>query len=293
MNTTQNSQQNPYHQPAPPRGQQPGGSPRRGSGTSSEEPTPPKPPKVGRPDGLAKNLKEAPQNVQWGVGAWLITALFQIGHALVQFTANIMDSRALHAEVKKQLEDGNGGLGIGQLAHLTGMSEEESISHVVTMTNITMTGWLIFVPLVCAWLAWRAGRGGNYSRMFLSVGSLYLGLSAVMVVFSSAPNSMNVLLALMAGVFTILSGVTAVLGLYFMTRPSNAEWLGMPSNKEFQEYRKELQKYEEEQKKLKDKKKAEKDGQRRNTRKNPDNQQNNQSNHPNTHHNNHQNNHRP
>lgn len=223
---------------------------------------PPKPPKVGRPDGLAPNLKEAPEDVRWAVMAWLITAGLQILYALVQFASNVMDSRALYAQVKKQLEGDGGGLSLSQLAKLTGSNEQDSINQVVTMTNVMMTLWMVLAAVLCAWLATRAGRGGNYSRMFLSVGSLYLALNAILAVFSSAPATMNVGVALVAGIVTILSGVVAVVGLYFITRPGNAEWLGVPSAKEVEEYRKEFLQYQKQVEAEKKEKKEQQKGQK-------------------------------
>lgn len=206
---------------------------------------PPKPPKVGRPDGLAPSLKEAPEDVRWAVLAWVITAGLQILYALVQFAANAVDSRTLYSQVKQQMEGDGGGLNLSQLANLTGNSEQDSINQVVMMTNVMMTLWMVLAAVICAWLATRAGRGGNYSRMFLSVGSVYLALTGLLAVFSSAPATMNVGLALLSGILTILSGVVAVVGLYFITRPGNAEWLGVPSAKQVEEYRKEFMQYQE------------------------------------------------
>lgn len=205
---------------------------------------PPKPPKVGRPDGLAPNLKDAPEDVRWGVLAWVITAALQMLYALVQFVANLTDSRALYAQIKQQLDGEGSGPNVAKLLKITGANEQDSINQLVTLTNLMMTGWMIFIAVLCAWLATRAGRGGNYSRMFLTVGSIYLAINAILAVFSSAPDTMNVGIALAVGVLTILSGVVAVVGVYFMTRPGNAKWLGIPSAKQIDEYRKQLQHYQ-------------------------------------------------
>src|SRR5699024_976351 len=128
----------------------------------------PKPPKVGRPDGLAPSLKDAPENVRLGVRAWLAVSGLQILYALVQFVANLSDDRDLRRTVTKTLEEGAG--------VPDEVQQNVSIDTLVLGTNALTTAWLISAALIRAWLTLRAGRGAVYSRMFLNVGSVYLML---------------------------------------------------------------------------------------------------------------------
>ena len=82
-----------------------------------QTPKPPKPPKVGRKDGLAPNLKEAPEDVRYGVWAWLSVAVFQLLASVVQFVANIVDPRAL-TQSSQGILDSQSGLFALSLIHI-------------------------------------------------------------------------------------------------------------------------------------------------------------------------------
>lgn len=209
----------------------------------------PQPPKVGRPDGLAKNLDGAPEDVRYGVLAWLSVSSMQAMYAIVQFVANIVDPRALRGQVKEQSES-MGSLGKA----FSGQNLESEAS----LLNFSMLAWMLFAAALCAYLTIRAGRGGNYSRIFLNVGSIYLALQAILLLFSSAPSSMPVGFVLMLGILTILSGVAGVLGVWFMSRPGNSEWLGIPPAAEFEKYAEAVEKRRKEAKEAKAKKAKEK-----------------------------------
>lgn len=186
-----------------------------------------KPPKVGRKDGLAKNLNGAPEDVRFGVMTWLCVASMQALYAIVQFVANIVDPRALTSQIKESEES---------MGNLAGALKEADLSTQVASVNVSMLIWMLLVALLCAWLTLRAGRGGPYSRVFLNVGSVYLALQAVLLLFGSAPATMPVGFVLMLGILTILSGVAAILGMWFFARPGNAEWLGIPPLAEMEKY---------------------------------------------------------
>lgn len=186
-----------------------------------------KPPKVGRKDGLAKNLKGAPEDVRLGVMMWWSVAGMQVVYALVQFLANIVDPRALKTQLHEQ------GDGLGSMNSVLG--EGDVTDHVMAM-NVSMLIWMLAAAALCAWLTYRAGRGGPYSRLFLNVGSVYLALQAVLLLFGSSPNTMPVAFVLLLGILAILSGVAAMLGVWFMSRPDNSEWLGIPDSAEVEKY---------------------------------------------------------
>lgn len=186
-----------------------------------------KPPKVGRPDGLAKSLKGAPDDVRLGVWMWLSVASMQAMYALVQFVANIVDPRALKTQLKQQSE-GMGGT--------SGLLAGEDITAHATSVNVTMLLTMLLICALCAFLTMRAGRGGPYSRMFLNVGSVYLALQAVLLLFGGSPSTMPVEFVLLLGILSILSGVAGVLGIWFMSRPENREWLGVPDAAEVEKY---------------------------------------------------------
>lgn len=188
----------------------------------------PKPPKVGRPDGLAPNLKAAPEDVQLGVQAWLAVTCLQILYAIVQFFSNIADDRELRQSVTQALDEGPG--------IPADLKDRVSLDTLVMGTNALTMLWMIVAAVICAWLVIRAGRGAVYSRMFLNVGSVYLMITAVLLVFSSGPGNMPVGFVLLLGALTILSGVAAGLGMWFMSRPGNKEWFGIPSTEEFEKY---------------------------------------------------------
>lgn len=213
---------------------QPGnGSKNQGSPNPGTPPELPKPPKVGRPDGLAPSLKGAPENVRLGVRAWLAVSGLQILYALVQFSANLSDDRDLRRTVTKTIEEGAG--------VPDEVTENVSIDTLVLGTNALTTAWLVIAALICAWLTLRAGRGAVYSRMFLNVGSVYLMLTAVLMSLSSGPPTMAVGFVLALGVLSILAGVTAGVGMWFMSRPGNEEWFGIPSREEVERYAEEYE----------------------------------------------------
>lgn len=186
-----------------------------------------KPPKVGRKDGLAKNLKGAPEDVRLGVMAWLSVSSMQAMYAVVQFVANIVDPRALTSQIKESEQS---------MGSFAGAFQDADPATQVTSMNLSMLIWLLFTALLCAWLTLRAGRGAPYSRVFLNVGSVYLALQAVLLLFSDAPSTMPVGFVLMLGILNILSGVAALLGMWFFSRPGNAEWLGIPPMAELEKY---------------------------------------------------------
>lgn len=198
-------------------------------------PKPPKPPKVGRKDGLAPDIKNAPEDVRYGVWAWLSVAVLQLLASVVQFVANIVDPRALTQSSQGML-DSQSGLFASVLA-------DQDASQIATQVNISSLVWGIIASAVCAYLAWRAGRGAPYSRLFLNVASVFMIFNAVLITFASGPEYMPVGFVLIIGILTILSGVGAALGLWFMSRPDNRDWLGIPSDKEIDKYAKELDEY--------------------------------------------------
>lgn len=224
---------NPYT----PQGQQPAGQ----QGASK----PPRPPKVGRKGGLAPNLKGAPEDVRVGVWAWLSVCVLQVLIAVVQYLANIADPRALHRQAKDYLTNE------ASIASAVG-SDPNTLA---PQLNLSMMFVGIVIAGVCGLLVWRAGRGAVYSRMFLNVGSFYLVILAVIMAFSDAPGSMPAGFAFFLGTITILSGVLAALGVFFLSRPGNREWLGIPSDAEVEKYTKEVERYREEEKRRREAKK--------------------------------------
>lgn len=207
------------------------------------------PPKVGRPDGLAPNLNGAPEEVKYGVWAWLSVASMQALVAIFQFIANIVDPRAIQQQLKEQSES------LGGLSMPGG-----DIAQQASTLNVSMLIMMVLMCGLCAWLSYRAGRGGQFSRMFLNVGSLYLALQAGLLVFGGSPASMPVGFVLIIGIFTILSGVVAPLGMWFMSRPGNDEWLGIPPMAEMQKYAEAVERRRKEER---DAKKAQKDAKKK------------------------------
>ena len=69
---------------------------------------------------------------------------------------------------------------------------------------------------------------------------------------------------LIIGILTILSGVAAALGLWFMSRPDNHDWLGVPSEKEMEKYSKEMDEYQAEMRRQKEEKKQNKNNKQNN-----------------------------
>lgn len=202
----------------------------------------PKPPKVGRKDGLAPNLKDAPENVQLGVKAWWTVAAMQAIVALAQFIGNLIDPGQRRQTLNQTLDHQPD---LRRQMDAVGVS----VDSLGTLYSFVMLGWMLFVAALCALLTWRAGRGAPYARMLLNVGSLYLAITALLMVFSAKPGGIPVALVLAIGVLTILSGVGAVVGLYFMSRPTNAEWFGIPTTAEMEKYLAEREKWDKERKK--------------------------------------------
>ncbi|WJY73635.1 hypothetical protein [Corynebacterium auriscanis] len=202
----------------------------------------PKPPKVGRPDGLAPSLKGAPEDVRFGVWAWLSVSAMQVLDGVVQFVGNLTDDRALRGQVAQQLKDD---------AFAKDVMEKNNLSmdSMVGMLNLSMTAITVLAAALCAFLTWRAGRGGNYSRMFLNVGSFYLAINALLLLFSKAPETLPLGFVVISGILTILSGVVAIVGVYFFSRPGNGTWLGWPTSEELRQYADALEKKQREDRK--------------------------------------------
>ena len=209
----------------------------------------PKPPKVGRPDGLAPNLNGAPEDVRFGVWAWLSVCTMQVLNAIVGFVGNVVDDRALRGQITQNLKD-------DAFAKSVMEKQNVSVDSLIGMVNTSMTLMGIAAAGLCAWLTWRAGRGGNYSRMFLNVGSFYLAISAILMLFSQAPETLPLGFVIISGILTILSGVVAIVGVYFFSRPDNATWLGWPSQEEIQQYADALEKKNREERKKREEAKA-------------------------------------
>lgn len=228
--------------------QPPHGTPPRDTQRNSKDDMP-KPPKVGRPDGLAPNLNGAPEDVRFGVWAWLSVCAMQVLNAIVGFVGNLVDDRALRGQVTQQLKDD---------AFAKDVLEQQNLSvdSLIGMLNTSMTVIGIAAAGLCGWLTWRAGRGGNYSRMFLNVGSFYLAISAILLLFSQAPETLPLGFVIISGILTILSGVVAIVGVYFFSRPDNATWLGWPSREEIQQYADALEKKNREERKKREEARA-------------------------------------
>ena len=129
----------------------------------------------------------------------------QVLDAIVIFVANLVDDRSLRGQVTQQLKDD---------AFAKNVMEQQNLStdSLVGMANFSMMAMTVLAAGVCALLTWRAGRGGNYSRMFLNVGSFYLAITAVLMLFSQAPETLPLGFLIISGILTILSGVVAILG---------------------------------------------------------------------------------
>lgn len=82
--------------------------------------------------------------------------------------------------------------------------------------------------------------------MVLCVGSVYLALMALLQVFSSPPDTGATPLVLLVGAGTIISGVIAVVGIWLITRPDNADWFGLPDKAEIEAYAEKMAKRSEE-----------------------------------------------
>lgn len=238
----------PSHQPPQQSGHNPGQRPEQPEGheansTSSQEL---RPPKIGRPNGLAPNLREAPEDVRLGVRAWLAVSGLQIVYAIVQFISNLVDDSALR-QAQREAMNGQGGM------FSPVMPEGVSPDSYIMAANVLSSVLLIIAAVACGFLTIRAGRGAVYSRMFLNAGSIYMILSTVLLVFGGSNNSAPTAFVLILGIIQIFSGVAAALGMWFMSRPGNREWFGIPSNEEMEKFVAKLQRAKEEEKRTKKK----------------------------------------
>ena len=223
-------------------------SDRRGAGHRDTRPSDgfPVPPKVGRPDGLARSAKDAPENVRDGVRSWYIVAAVQALTAVLQMVMSFQDPRAVTAQVREQTDS---------FSAVDGVDEQ-------TMVNGTIISSLLVILIavaVCTYLTTRVARGGVRSRAFLIVGSIYLALMALLQVFTSPPDTGNTPLVLLIGAGTIISGVIAVVGVWLVTRPDNADWFGLPGKAEVEAYAEKVAKRNEELDKERAEKKAKKE----------------------------------
>ena len=206
MNEQHRPQQSP--QGTAPRGQSP-------QSTGTPSPDPDRPPRIGRPGGLAPSPSGAPENVRTGVRCWYAVTGLQIIYALLQLVSVLLDPSEQRRQVREQLDS---------MTIPDGISENT----LVAASAIVSTLILLVIAVVCGVLVRRVSRGAVYSRTFLSIGSVYLILNAVLMVFATPPGSTSTVLVLAIGVVVILSGVAAGLGLYFISRPENRPWFGIP-----------------------------------------------------------------
>ncbi|MEL4152069.1 DUF308 domain-containing protein [Corynebacterium bovis] len=206
MNEQHRPQQSP--QGTAPRGQSP-------QSTGTPSPDPDRPPRIGRPGGLAPSPSGAPENVRTGVRCWYAVTGLQIVYALLQLVSVLLDPSEQRRQVREQLDS---------MTIPDGISENT----LVAASAIVSTLILLVIAVVCGVLVRRVSRGAVYSRTFLSIGSVYLILNAVLMVFATPPGSTSTVLVLAIGVVVILSGVAAGLGLYFISRPENRSWFGIP-----------------------------------------------------------------
>ncbi|MEJ6549173.1 hypothetical protein PQI66_06425 [Corynebacterium sp. USCH3] len=207
--------------------------------------TTPRPPKVGRPDGLAPSSKDAPENVRDGVRAWYIVGAVQALTAVLQLVMTLMDPRAVTSQVREQMNS---------VSLPDGVTEQT----LVTGTAILNLLFILAAVALCMYLTRRVARGGVRSRLFLCVGSVYLALMALLQVFSSPPDSGATPLVLLVGAGTIVSGVIAVVGVWLITRPDNADWFGLPDKAEVEAYAEKMARRNEELDKERAKERAEK-----------------------------------
>lgn len=202
---------------------------------SPESLKPPQPPKVGRPDGLAHNLKKAPENVRTAAQMWWVTCGLQALLYVTQYLANIADPRALYQQAKQALE--------ANPALEAQMDGAVSIDVLVAVSNTMMLFSGLGIVALFAWLTWRASRGGPTAATILKAGTVYLVISAVMLFLAEAPSAMATMYVLALGIFPILSAVSAVVAWWFFSQKSNSEWLGLPSDAEIEKYADALDSY--------------------------------------------------
>lgn len=195
----------------------PNGNP---SGTPDDMPVPPP---IGRPDGLAPSMKDAPETIRDGVMVWYAVAAIQLFTGVAQLVLTLTDRRVLTRQVVLQTKDMDLPKGV-------------TISSLVTGYAILQLLLTIVSVAVCAWLISRVGRGGYRSRFFLTLGSVYLAAMALMQAFATAPETGSTALIVLVGAGTIISGVLAPVGWWFLTRPETREWFGIPGERELAEF---------------------------------------------------------
>lgn len=190
-------------------------------------------------------MKDAPEQVRDGVKVWYAVTALQLLTGILQLVLSLTDRQALTHQVVAQTRD---------------MALPEGVT-----TDTLVTGYIILQFLltlisvvVCGWLVSRVGRGGYRSRFFLTLGSVYLALTALMQTFAGAPETGSVLLILLIGVGVIVSGVLAPVGWWLLTRPETRDWFGMPGDKEMAAFTAALDRRSADLRKMKDAERAEK-----------------------------------
>lgn len=231
-------------------------TPRRSgrSGSSPEQTPPPSgppaqpapmptPPKMGRANGLAPSVKGAPQQVKDGVLIWYGVAALQLVTGILQLVLSLTDRRTLTRQVTEQTKDMD-------------LPGDASIHTLVTGYAILQFLLTLLSVVVAVWLISRVGRGGYRSRFFLTLGTVYLALMALMQTFAGAPDTGSVLLIVLIGAGTIISGVLAPAGWWLLTRPETRDWFGMPGEREMEEFTAALDRRSADLKKMKDEERA-------------------------------------
>ncbi len=211
-----------------------------GPGGFPEMPTPPK---MGRADGLAPSVKDAPEQVKDGVRIWYAVAALQLLTGVLQLVLTLTDRRALTRQVTQQTEDMD-------------VPGNASIDTLVTGYAILQFLLTLFSVVVAVWLISRVGRGGYRSRFFLTLGTVYLALMALMQTFAGAPDTGAILLIVLVGAGTIISGVLAPAGWWLLTRPETRDWFGMPGEREMEEFTAALDRRSADLRKMKDEERA-------------------------------------
>lgn len=183
----------------------------------------PTPPPIGRPDGLARSVKDAPATVRDGVRVWYTVAAVQLLTGVLQLVLTLTDRRALTREVVRQTKDMD-------------LPEGVTVHELVTGYAVAQFLFTVVAVVVATWLISRVGRGGYRSRFFLTLGSVYLALMALMQTVATAPETGSAALVVLVGAGTIVSGVLAPVGWWFLTRPETRDWFGMPGEQEIAEF---------------------------------------------------------
>lgn len=213
------------------------------SGSSTPPAPMPTPPKMGRADGLAPSMKEAPAQVKDGVKIWYAVAGLQLLTGILQLVLSLTDRRTLTRQITEQTED---------------MDLPGDVSTDTLVTGYAILQFLLTLlsVVVAVWLISRVGRGGYRSRFILTLGTVYLALMALMQTFASAPDTGSVLLIVLVGAGTIISGVLAPAGWWLLTRPETRDWFGMPGEREMEEFTAALDRRSADLKKMKDEERA-------------------------------------